>query len=37
MTTVSVEASEIAVLGGMYDVESGAVEFYDAQMLIGAA
>lgn len=32
-----IEASEIAMLGGMYDVESGAVEFYDAQMLIGAA
>jgi carbonic anhydrase len=29
--------SEIAIVGGMYDVESGAVSFYDAPMLIGAA
>lgn len=29
--------SEIAIVGGMYDVESGAVTFYDAQMLIGSA
>ncbi len=28
--------SEIAILGGMYDVESGAVEFYDSRMLLGA-
>jgi carbonic anhydrase len=32
-----VRNSEIAVVGGMYDVESGAVEFYDARMLIGAS
>jgi carbonic anhydrase len=32
-----VRASEIAVVGGMYDVESGAVEFYDARILIGAS
>jgi carbonic anhydrase len=32
-----VRNSEIAVVGGMYDVESGAVDFYDARMLIGAA
>ncbi len=29
--------SEIAIVGGMYDVESGAVEFYDSRMLMGAA
>ncbi len=29
--------SEIAVVGGMYDIESGAVSFYDEQMLIGMA
>ena len=28
--------SEIAIVGGMYDVESGAVEFYDSRMLLGA-
>jgi carbonic anhydrase len=27
--------SEIAIVGGMYDVESGAVDFYDSRMLIG--
>ena len=32
-----VRKSEIALVGGMYDVESGAVEFYDSRMLIGAA
>ena len=32
-----VRSSEIAIVGGMYDVESGAVEFYDARMLHGAA
>lgn len=31
-----VRNAEIAIVGGMYDVESGAVEFYDARMLIGA-
>ena len=30
-----VEQSEIALLGGMYDVDSGAVEFYDALMRMG--
>ena len=29
--------SEIALAGGMYDVESGAVEFYDSRIVIGAA
>ena len=32
-----VRNSEIAIVGGMYDVESGAVEFYQARMLIGAS
>ncbi len=32
-----VRASEIAVVSGMYDVESGAVEFSDARILIGAS
>ncbi len=32
-----VRNSEIAIAGGMYDVESGAVDFYDARMLIGAS
>lgn len=32
-----VRNSEIAIVGGMYDVESGGVEFYDARMLIGAS
>lgn len=32
-----VRKSEIALVGGMYNVESGAVEFYDSRMLIGAA
>ena len=30
-----IEQSEIALLGGMYDVDSGAVEFYDALMRMG--
>jgi carbonic anhydrase len=30
-----VRNSEIALVGGMYDVESGAVEFYDSRMLMG--
>lgn len=30
-----IEQSEIALLGGMYDVDSGAVEFYDALMKMG--
>jgi carbonic anhydrase len=29
--------SDIAIVGGMYDVESGAVSFYEEKMLIGAA
>jgi carbonic anhydrase len=32
-----VRKSEIALVGGMYDVETGAVDFYDSRMLIGAA
>ena len=32
-----VRNSDIALVGGMYDVESGAVEFYDSRMLIGVA
>jgi carbonic anhydrase len=32
-----VRDAEIAIVGGMYDVESGGVEFYDARMLIGAS
>lgn len=32
-----VRNSEIAIVGGMYDVDSGAVDFYDARMLIGAS
>lgn len=32
-----VAGSEIAIVGGMYDVESGAVTFYDDKMLIGPA
>ena len=31
-----IEASEIALIGGMYDVDSGAVEFYESRMLMGA-
>ena len=32
-----VERAELAIVGGMYDVESGAVVFYDTRMLMGAA
>ena len=32
-----VEAGELALVGGMYDVDTGAVEFYDSRMLLGAA
>lgn len=32
-----VEAGELALVGGMYDVDSGAVEFYDSRMLLGRA
>ena len=31
-----IRASQLALVGGMYDVDSGAVEFYDSQMVIGA-
>lgn len=31
-----IENGEIALIGGMYDVETGAVEFYDSRMLMGA-
>jgi len=30
-----IETGEIALIGGMYDVENGAVEFYDSRMLMG--
>ncbi len=30
-----IETGEIALIGGMYDVETGAVEFYDSRMLMG--
>lgn len=32
-----IRESELALVGGMYDVDSGAVEFYDSRMLMGAA
>ena len=32
-----VRNSEIAIVGGMYDVDGGAVDFYDSRMLIGAS
>ena len=31
-----VAQTELAIVGGMYDVESGAVDFYDSRMLLGA-
>lgn len=31
-----IEQGEIALIGAMYDVETGAVEFYDSRMLMGA-
>ncbi len=31
-----VAQSELAIVGGMYDVESGAVDFYESRMLLGA-
>lgn len=31
-----VKKSEIAVVGGMYDIDSGAVDFYESRMVIGA-
>jgi carbonic anhydrase len=30
-----IEQGEIALIGAMYDVETGAVEFYDSRMLMG--
>jgi carbonic anhydrase len=32
-----VRDSEVAIAGGMYDVESGAVKFYDSRILLGAS
>ena len=32
-----IRESQLALVGGMYDVDSGAVEFYDSRMLMGAA
>lgn len=32
-----IEQSEIALIGGMYDVDSGAVDFYESRMLMGTA
>lgn len=32
-----IEDSQIALLGGMYDVDTGEVEFYDSRMLLGVA
>jgi len=32
-----IKQSELALVGGMYDVDSGAVEFYDSRMLLGVA
>ena len=32
-----VRDSELAIAGGMYDVESGAVQFYDSRILLGAS
>ena len=32
-----ISQSELALVGGMYDVDSGAVEFYDSRMLLGNA
>ncbi len=31
-----IRASELALVGGMYDVDSGAVTFYDSQIVFGA-
>ena len=31
-----IRAEQLALIGGMYDVESGAVDFYDSRMLLGA-
>jgi carbonic anhydrase len=32
-----ISQSALALVGGMYDVDSGAVEFYDSRMLLGSA
>ena len=32
-----ISQSALALVGGMYDVDSGAVEFYDSRMLMGSA
>lgn len=32
-----IQDSELALLGGMYDVDTGEVEFYDSRMLLGVA
>jgi len=32
-----ISQSALALVGGMYDVDSGAVEFYDSSMLLGSA
>lgn len=32
-----ISQSELALVGGMYDVDSGAVEFYNSKMLLGSA
>ena len=32
-----IDQSELALVGAMYDVDSGAVEFYDSRMLLGKA
>ncbi|MBK6487036.1 MAG: carbonic anhydrase [Gemmatimonadetes bacterium] len=37
LLTAMIETSDIALLGGMYDVDSGEVDFYDARMLMGTA
>ena len=31
-----IKAEQLALIGGMYDVDSGAVDFYDSRMLLGA-
>lgn len=32
-----IRSSQLALVGGMYDIDSGAVTFYDSQMVIGAS
>lgn len=31
-----IRAEQLALIGGMYDVDTGAVDFYDSRMLLGA-